>query len=241
MTAPKPWLRGLLLLAALIGLALAWRALPIGAWVEEGLEPIRRAGAWGCLAYVAVYAVSVVLMVPGSALTLAAGVLYPLWLGTALVSAASTLGAALAFLAARGLARERVRRRVERDPRFAAIDRAVALRGAWVVFLLRLSPVVPFNLLNYALGLTGVGFVPYVLASWVGMLPGTLLYVMIGSLFGPSGRPGGLGPAYWTAVVAATLVATAYVGRLVRRALAELTETPPEPSPCPTEPTPSSR
>lgn len=213
-----------------VAFALAWRFLPLADRIDSLVRSVERAGAWGAALYAAIYVLGVVLMVPGSSLTLVAGLLYgPVW-GTALVSAASTLGASLAFLIARTIGRGYVRARAGADRRFAAIDRAVAERGAGVVFLLRLSPLVPFNLLNYALGLTGVRGWPYVLATWAGMLPGTVLFTMIGASFGPNGRPGGLGPWYWAAVVAATIAATIYISRLARTAL-RLNDAETEPSP----------
>jgi uncharacterized membrane protein YdjX (TVP38/TMEM64 family) len=215
----NPWVRGAFVLVVLVGLAVIWRALPLSAWVERAVEPVRALGAWGCLIYLAAYTVAVVLMVPGSAITLAGGYLYGPWLGTALVSAASTAGASVAFLVARALGRDRAGRWMRHDARVDAIDRAVAERGALVVFLLRLSPVIPFNVLNYALGLSSVSFAPYVLATWVGMLPGTLVYVLIGASFGPRARLGGLGPAGWAAILVTTAVATLYVGWLARRAI----------------------
>jgi uncharacterized membrane protein YdjX (TVP38/TMEM64 family) len=216
----SPWVRGGLVLLVLVAVSATWRALPVSEWVERAVAPVQALGAWGCLLYVAAYTVCVVLMVPGSALTLAGGYLYGPWLGTALVSVASTAGATAAFLLARVLGRERVGRWIRLDPRFESIDRAVAERGARVVFLLRLSPIFPFNVLNYALGLTGVRLVPYVLASWAGMLPGTLFYVLIGASFGPRGRPGGFGPWAWAAILITTGAATIYVGWLARRAIA---------------------
>jgi uncharacterized membrane protein YdjX (TVP38/TMEM64 family) len=174
--------------------------------------------------------VATVAFVPGSLLTLAAGAIFGLGWGTAYVFVAATLGAAAAFLVARHLVRGAVERRLAGDARFAAIDRAIAHEGRRIVFLLRLSPVFPFNLLNYALGLTRVRFADYVVAS-LGMIPGTILYVYYGKLAGDvAALAGGAkvekGPAYW-AVLALGLVATAAVTALVtrtaRRALREAT------------------
>src|SRR5688500_5561723 len=119
-------------------------------------------GLGGAALFGAVYVVAVVAMVPGSILTLAAGCLYgPLW-GTALISPASVLGATLAFLLGRSVARRWVEGKLRDRPRFQAVDRAVQGGGFRVVLLLRLSPLLPFNLLNYALGLTGVRLWKYV-------------------------------------------------------------------------------
>lgn len=147
-------------------------------------------GAWGPLAFVAGYAVTVVAFVPGSLLTLAGGAAFGLFRGVAYVWLAATLGAGLAFLVARYLARPWVEQRVAADPRFAAIDRAIASQGGRIVFLLRLSPLFPFSLLNYALGLTRVRFRDYMIAS-LGMLPGTVLYVYYGSRAGELAQAAG--------------------------------------------------
>ncbi len=115
-------------------------------------------------------------------LTLGGGYLFGLGYGFVIVSAASVVGATCAFLIGRFAARDWVADKLAAMPRFAALDRAVGQRGALVVLLTRLSPAFPFNLLNYALGLTRVPLGPYVLVSWLGMIPGTLLYVYLGSI-----------------------------------------------------------
>ena len=191
-------------------------------WVE-GL------GAWGPLAFLAGYAVAVVAFVPGSLLTLAGGATFGLVRGVAYVWLAATLGAVLAFLVARHLARPWVEQRVAADSRFAAIDGAIASQGGRIVFLLRLSPLFPFSLLNYALGLTRVRFRDYTIAS-LGMLPGTVLYVYYGSLAGELAHAAGgtttRGPAEWGLLglgLVATLLVTRLVTRLAGRAVREAT------------------
>jgi len=194
------------------------------AWVE-GL------GAWGPAAFVAVYAAATVAFVPASLLTLGAGAIFGVGRGTALVFVAATLGASASFLVARYVARSSIERRIQRDARFAAIDRAVAAEGLKIVTLLRLSPAVPFNLLNYALGLTSVRFGDYFLAS-IGMLPGTLMYVYLGAIGGDvaavaGGANAGRSTAEWALLVvglAATVAVTVSITRIARRALAEATE-----------------
>src|SRR5262249_32056372 len=146
-------------------------------------EWVRELGVWGPVVFMLGYAVAVVAFVPGSVLTLAAGAIFGLVRGTVYVLIAATLGSAAAFLVSRHLARSAVERRLARNRRFAAIDRAVEAEGRRIVLLLRLSPAFPFTLLNYALGLTRVRFADFVIAS-VGMLPGTVLYVYCGKLAG---------------------------------------------------------
>jgi uncharacterized membrane protein YdjX (TVP38/TMEM64 family) len=220
--------RWLLLAAGLVVLVLLGReagsVIPqFSAWVD-GL------GVFAPIVFMVGYAVAVVAFVPGSLLTLAAGAIFGLAEGTAYVMVAATLGAVGAFLVARHLARPAIERRIAGNARFAAIDRAVAGRGRRIVFLLRLSPVFPFNLLNYALGLTQVRFVDYLIAS-LGMLPGTLLYVYYGKLAGEvaalaSGSAVERGAGYYAVLVlglVATVAVTAVVTRLARRALREAT------------------
>jgi len=154
--------------------------------VREVLEALvkwtRDLGAVGAVVFGVAYALVTVLMMPGSILTMGAGLLFGVLWGTVTVSIASTTGAAMAFLVGRFVARDWVASKVSGRPKFQAIDRAVGRQGFKIVLLTRLSPIFPFNLLNYAYGLTGVKFWSYVLASWIGMLPGTLMYVYFGSL-----------------------------------------------------------
>jgi len=194
------------------------------AWID-GL------GVWGPVMFVAGYVLATVAFVPGSLLTLAAGALFGLVRGTLLVLVAATLGASLAFLIARYAARGAIERRLADNERFAAIDRAIGAEGRRIVFLLRLSPLFPFNLLNYALGLTRVRFPDYLVAS-AGMLPGTLLYVYYGKVAGDVARlAGGTTPprnaGYYTVLglgLAATVAVTTLVARTARRALREATD-----------------
>jgi uncharacterized membrane protein YdjX (TVP38/TMEM64 family) len=220
--------RILLVTAALAALVLAGRAA--GAYVPTFAGWVDGLGLWGPLIFIAGYAAAVVLFAPGSVLTLAAGAIFGLLEGTIFVFVAATLGAAVAFLVARHLARGAIERRLAGNARFAAIDRAVGAQGRRIVFLLRLSPVFPFNLLNYALGLTRVRFADYLVAS-LGMLPGTLLYVYTGKIAGDvAALAGGAaverGTAYYAVLVLgllATLAVTTMVTRIARRSLAEAT------------------
>jgi uncharacterized membrane protein YdjX (TVP38/TMEM64 family) len=155
------------------------RQLPIGTVIQALQDWIGGLGVWGSVVFGLLYVVAVVLLVPASALTLAAGALFGLVAGTVIVSLASTTGAALALLISRYLARDRIAKKVEQYPRFDAIDKALSEGGWKIVALLRLSPAIPFNLQNYLYGLTGIGFWTCVLTSWVAMLPGTFMYVYL--------------------------------------------------------------
>jgi uncharacterized membrane protein YdjX (TVP38/TMEM64 family) len=140
-------------------------------------------GAWAPFAYIGGYILVTVLFVPGALPTMAAGIIFGLADGTLYAFVGETLGGIVAFSLARTVARPMVEPRLVHSPRFAALDRAVAKRGRRIVFMLRLSPAVPFNFLNYALGLTTIRLLDYVLAS-VAMLPAVVLYVYYGKLIG---------------------------------------------------------
>jgi uncharacterized membrane protein YdjX (TVP38/TMEM64 family) len=216
--------RIVLVLAGVAGVV--WLGSSLGDRLPALLGRVEAAGATAPLLFGGVYVAAVIVMVPGSILTLAAGALFGVVRGTVVVFIAATLGASIAFLLARGLARPLVERRLRRDPRFERIDTAVGRNGWKVVFLLRLTPVVPFNLLNYALGATRVGFRDYVTAS-IGMLPGTVLYVYSGRAIGglaavAAGErvtAGPLGTAVFVLGLVATLLLVVLVTRVARDAL----------------------
>lgn len=213
----------LLGLGALAAAALVTvRLLPVADWARALVDKVHGAGTAGVVAFAAVYLVAPLLLLPASVLTLGAGFLYGRLWGTVFASPVSLTTAALAFLLGRTLLRGAVERKIAGDKRFAAIDKAVAANGFKIVFLLRLSPVVPFNLLNYALGVTRVSFPTYVAASFLGMLPGTFLYVSIGAAATSAAQLGhSRGPtaALWIGI-AATLVVVVVITLLARRALA---------------------
>jgi uncharacterized membrane protein YdjX (TVP38/TMEM64 family) len=217
-------------LAVLLLAALVLAGRTAGAHFATFAEWVKAQGALGPAVFIAGYAAAVVAFVPGSLLTLAAGALFGLGAGTLYVMIAATLGAAGSFLVARYLARGAVEQKLAGNPRLAAIDRAIGAEGRKIVLLLRLSPAFPFNVLNYALGLTRVRFGDYLVAS-LGMLPGTLLYVYSGKLAGDvaavaGGAAPARGPGYWALLglgLAATLAVTLLVTRLARRALDEAT------------------
>lgn len=135
--------------------------------------------------YVIVYAVAAVLLIPGSILTLAAGFFYGAFAGALLATTGATIGATVAMLIARFILGEPIRRKLRGKKILKRLDALSGRRDDWVlVLLLRLSPLFPFNLLNYAFGLTKVRVTRYIAASWVGMLPGAFMYAYFGSLLG---------------------------------------------------------
>jgi uncharacterized membrane protein YdjX (TVP38/TMEM64 family) len=195
--------------------------------MQNVLDWIDQFGIWGPVIFIAVYALAAVLFIPGSALTLGAGALFGVVRGSILVSLASTLGASLAFLIGRYVARDWVAKKVEEHEKFKAVDQAVGREGWKIVGLTRLSPVFPFTFLNYAYGLTKVKFTHYVLASWIGMMPGTVMYVYLGSLArlgGQAEKAGGAQIAMRILGLLATVGVTFYITKIARRALKEKVE-----------------
>jgi uncharacterized membrane protein YdjX (TVP38/TMEM64 family) len=223
--------RASLLAVTATALLLAALLLPVREWTTALLAWIGERGAWAGVILGLAWLPAAILFVPGTVLTLGTGFLLGLERGLAVVSIGSTAGATAAFLVGRHLGRDWVRRRIGERRTFAGIDRAIEREGLEVVLLLRLSPLVPFNALNYALALTGVRLRDYVLGSWVGMLPGTLLYVWLGAgarslaaiATGTAERPGAW-LLLFGAGLAATAVAVWLVARAARRALAARAE-----------------
>jgi uncharacterized membrane protein YdjX (TVP38/TMEM64 family) len=229
--APRRFRPGLVLaVLAALALVVVGHRLGAGPWLRDGLDRVGRLGALAPIAFIAIYVAACVLFIPGSILTIGGGGLFGVVWGSIYVSIAATLGATAACAIGRYLARDWVARRLAGNPRFAAIDRAVAREGWKIVLLTRLSPVFPFNLLNYAYGLTSVPLKDYVAASWVGMIPGTVLYVYLGSIGADVVRAGGGArtrtPAEWALEVVgllATLAVVVFVTRIGARALRERT------------------
>jgi uncharacterized membrane protein YdjX (TVP38/TMEM64 family) len=226
-------------LAVVAGLLLAGRQA--GAYVPRFAQWVEGLGVWGPVVFILGYAVATVAFIPGSLLTLAAGAIFGLWKGTIYTLIGATLGAAGAFLVARYVARGAIERKIAGNARFAAIDRAVGKEGFKIVALLRLSPIFPFNLLNYSLGLTRVGFLPYLVAS-IAMLPGTLLYVYYGKAAGSlaalaGGAKTAKGTGSWVLLgvgLVATIVVTTFVTRLAGKALRqEIGDSQQAPQPAP--------
>jgi uncharacterized membrane protein YdjX (TVP38/TMEM64 family) len=203
-------------------------ALPFLQWMVDFIQWAKGMGAAGGALYAVVYILGTALFFPGLPLTLGAGFLYGAVIGTLVVSPASVAGATLAFLIARYVARNWVTRRLKKYPQAAAIDRAIEKNGFKAVVLLRLQPVLPFNILNYALGLTSIRLRDYMLASWIGMFPATVLYVYLGSVMNDisdllRGRPnsGMAGRLLLWGGLAAIVVLVWWLGRIARKALRE--------------------
>jgi len=223
-------LRLVLIVALIAGAVVALFVLPVKESLQAVLQWANDIGPAGPIVVAIIYVPACVLFLPGSVLTLGAGALFGVVKGTIAVSIGSTIGACVAFLVGRSFTRRWIERKVAGNPKFAAIDEAVGNQGFKIVFLTRLSPIFPFNMLNYAYGLTKVNFWHYAIASWIGMLPGTIMYVYLGSAAGSlaSTAAGTVEktPAqqvlFWIGLVATILVAT-LVTRVARKALSEAT------------------
>lgn len=201
-------------------------ALPFLQWMVDFIHWAKGMGAAGGVVYALFYIAGTALFFPGLPLTLGAGFLYGAVIGTLVVSPASVAGASLAFLIARYFARDWVTRRLKKYPQAAAIDRAIEKNGFKAVVLLRLQPVLPFNILNYALGLTSIRLRDYMLASWIGMFPATVLYVYLGSVMNDisdllRGRPnsGVAGRFLLWGGLAAIVILVWWLGRIAKKAL----------------------
>jgi uncharacterized membrane protein YdjX (TVP38/TMEM64 family) len=200
--------------------------LPVKHYLFSSLEWIQSLGHWGPLVLVFLYILACLLLLPGWILTVGAGFLFGLGWGLATVWAGASLGAMAAFLAGRTLARDWITRRITGKATFQAVDEAVGREGFKFVLLLRLSPLFPFNLLNYVLGLTRISFGRYALATLLGILPGSLMYVYFGSAArslaevaaGGHRNNAGLTLFFWAGLVA-TIAVAVLITRTANRTL----------------------
>jgi uncharacterized membrane protein YdjX (TVP38/TMEM64 family) len=215
------WLAALAVLvgAIVFGREAATLVHPFAVWVQS-------LGWLGPVAFVGGYTIAAVFLLPAFLLTIAAGALWGFTLGLVYAMAGATVGASCAFFAGRHLVRRLVEAYVERHQTLAAIDRAVEAEGARLVFLIRLSPIVPYVLLNYVLGISRLPFRAH-LIGLMGMIPTAALYVYAGKVTGDlvslaSGATAPKGPAYYVLLsvgLVATVLATVLVTRAAKRAL----------------------
>jgi uncharacterized membrane protein YdjX (TVP38/TMEM64 family) len=195
-------------------------------WLGQLMVRIASMGAWAPVLFILAYVLATILLAPAFILTVAAGAVFGLWRGIVLAYVSMLLGASAVFWLASPLAQSRLLRWLDRDRRVSAVRRAVVHDGLWVMFLLRLSPVVPFVLLNYGLALSGVRYSHFVIAS-VGMLPTIVVYVYYGKVVGDvakvaAGVTPPRGPGYYALLalgLAATVLATRSIARASRRAI----------------------
>jgi uncharacterized membrane protein YdjX (TVP38/TMEM64 family) len=196
-------------------------------WITAIVTTLSGLGPWAPVLFVLLYVVASLAMAPAFILTFAGGAVFGLWRGSLLVYIGALLGASAVHLLASPLSHSRLSRWMDRDSRVAAVRRAVAGEGIWVMVLLRLSPVIPFTVLNYALALSGVKYVDFIIAS-IGMIPTIVLYVYYGKVAGDvaklaAGVAPARGPEYYALLVVglvATVVATTIVARAAKKAMA---------------------
>jgi uncharacterized membrane protein YdjX (TVP38/TMEM64 family) len=220
----------LLLTCLVVTLIIAAKQLDVQGLLQTSVIWVHSLGVLGPIAFILIYNLATLLFLPGSLLTLKGGCLFGIFWGSIYVLIAATIGATLAFLIGRYLSRDWVCGQMENNPKFKAIDLAVAKEGWKIVLLTRLSPVFPFNLLNYVFGVTQVSLKDYILGS-LGIIPGTVMYVYIGSLAGNLAvvnmphQPTSLETQIWqwamrVVGLIATVAVTIYVTRVAQKALA---------------------
>ena len=197
-------------------------------WIAPLVRELADLGSWGPVLFIVMYVIAAVVLAPAFVLTFSAGAVFGLWRGTLLTFVGAVLGASAVYAVAAPLARSRVLRWIDRDARVAATRRAVVRDSGWIMFLLRLSPLVPYSLLNYALALSGVRFRDYLLAL-IGMIPAIVMYAYYGKVAGDVTRiAAGVSPPrgieYYVMMIVgliATFTATHLIGRAAKKAMAE--------------------
>jgi uncharacterized membrane protein YdjX (TVP38/TMEM64 family) len=224
---PGPYWRRALLVVTVLLLVLGGRSL--ASHLEAFSASLRALGAWGAVLFIGIFALASAAFVPAGLLTMTSGALFGIMAGIAYAFIGACLGACLAFLVARYAARGLVERWLARHPRAALLGTSVGEHGRRIVVLLRLSPVIPFSVINVTMGVTRIRLIDFVVANF-GMLPVTALYVYYGAAAGALVTARGArhphGTAYWVLMaigLAATLAVTMIVARLARQALARET------------------
>ncbi len=208
----------------IIVLVAAAKYFNIQGLLKSALDSIAGLGAWGPVTFIVIYILATILFIPSSLLTLGSGAIFGVFWGSIYVSIGATIGASAAFLVGRYLVRGWVEKRIEGNNKFKAIDEAVAREGWKIVGLTRISPIFPFVLLNYAFGVTQVSFKDYFFPTWIGIIPGTILYVYVGSLASSLAplREGHRTPVEWVLYAVgliATVLVTLYLTHIARKAL----------------------
>ena len=195
-------------------------------WVAPLLVRLTNLGPWAPVVFILLYIAGALTLAPTFLLTVAGGAMFGVWRGSVIVFVAASLGATAVYFLASPLGHSRFMQRLTRDPRVAAVRSAVIGEGLWIMFLLRLSPLVPYNVLNYALALSGIGYRDFAIAL-VGMIPAIVMYTYYGLIVGDvaalvSGVAPPRGPAYYTMLVVgliAIVVSTTMIARASRNAV----------------------
>jgi len=221
-TKQKPaWIKWAVYASLLIGLLALYRFLPLDEWITSFRVWVKDLGTLGWIISIGAYALAAFLLIPGALLTITMGIAFGLW-GFPIVVIGATIGAGMSFLAGRYLLRGQVEKALGQKPIFKAINDAIAEEGWKVVGLMRFSPAVPFSLQNWLFGVTKVGFFPYILATFFGIMPGTLLYVWIGSIGGTAASGAETSTAkiaFLVIGIIATLVVTVFIGKKAKAKL----------------------
>jgi uncharacterized membrane protein YdjX (TVP38/TMEM64 family) len=195
-------------------------------WLAPAVLRLTQVGPWAPILFTLIYIVAAVTLAPAFFLTVAAGAMFGVWRGSAIVFVAASLGASVVYVLGSRLARLSWMQRVTRDPRVAAVQAAIRSESLWIMFLLRLSPLVPYNILNYALALSGVRYVDFLVAL-IGMIPAIIMYTYYGKVVGDvaalaAGVSPPRGPEYYALLVAgliAIIASTTMITRAARRAM----------------------
>jgi uncharacterized membrane protein YdjX (TVP38/TMEM64 family) len=220
----KKYGKWIVVILVIVALSVLFKILPVTEWISQFIGWVRGLGTIGVVVFIIAYAIATVLFLPGSIFTISAGLIYGVFAGTAIALTGAVIGASLAFLVARYLLRRNIEETTRKNPRFAAIDEAIGKNGWKIVGLLRLSPLIPFNLSNYFYGITSISFRAYVLVSAIGMIPGTLLYAYLGAIGQASVSDGTATHSKWQYVLlgvglVATIAVTVLISRIARNAL----------------------
>lgn len=214
-------------------------ALPVDALLGSLNAWIKSLGFWAPLIFAITYCLAATLLVPASALSLGAGVVFGVWIGTAAVWTGAVGCIALSFLIARYGLRARVQALASTKPRFGAVDRAIGEQGWKIVALMRLSPVFPFTLQNYLFGVSAIRFWPCWIASAIFITPGTFLYVYLGFVGGTAAAAAGGSGADALRLglqfvgLAATIVVTFVIARIAAKAISKYVPPVEQPPPVP--------
>lgn len=219
-SAKKSLLKPILLITAVIAAAWVLKALGADVWLRSAQSWIESLGAWGPIVFMLVYVIATIACLPGSIFTIMGGALFGSFLGTILVSLASTTGASICFLIARYFARDSIKAWLEGNERFQTLDRMTERDGDLIVMFTRLVPIFPFNVLNYGFGLTRVRFATYVFWSWLCMLPFTVVYVVGTDAIIQAIKEGSV-PWALIVVVAVVLVLVAAIARKAKQRLSK--------------------